>query len=247
MVAYLQNISSACKRLLPCSVKRCSRWRETRLLQRACTRPGTTQEHKWSYIWPSYSSCSDKAPDDFSGRFAWVENALSVPHCCCKVAGKKVVSDHKEIFSKLLPQSCSGTYRLAPQAWVTLLLGKSGAGIWPNRVVQLGENHESGSIFKSNLQSCGWKEGQCVQHRLGDTQREICLGCWWWPPAPSRLTHPGNSTQVMRWGSSTLLTPGLPSPQIHRHWWHRQEHQIRYHPENHPQQNADKTETKVTL
>lgn len=55
-----------------------------------------------------------------------MENALSVPHCCCKVAGKKVVSDHKEIFSKLLPQSCSGTYCLAPRAQVTLLLGKSG-------------------------------------------------------------------------------------------------------------------------
>lgn len=245
---YLQNISRACKRLLRCSVKSCSRWRETHLLQRACTRPRTTQEHKWSYIWPSYSSCSGKAPDDFGGRFAWAETVLSAPQRCYKIPGKKVVSDHKEIFSKLLLQSYSGANGLAPRAQVSPLLWKSGAGIWPNR----------GVLARGKPQK--WKRFQVKSSVLRLEGRAVCSAQTWrrHRRKPARdagrdclhllTSHPfERCAQVTHRGSPTSLALGPLSPKIHRCRWHRQKRWIVYHRENRPQQHADKTETKVTL
>lgn len=209
MVFYLQNLSRACKRLRRCSAKSCSRWRETHLPRRACTRPRTTQEHKWSYIWPSYSSCSDKAPDDFSGMFAWAETVLSAPHRCYKVAGRKAVSAHKEIFSELLLQSYSGGNNLAPCARISLLLWKSGAGIWPNRGVLARGKPQKGKHFhiKSavlRLEGRAMCSAQTRRRHGGKPARNAGHDC-----LHLLIPHPfERCAQVMHWGSSTSLALG---------------------------------------
>lgn len=89
-VLYLQNIFRACKRLLCCSVKSCCHWAESHLwLQRACTRPGTAQEHRGSYTCPPCSPRSAEAPGAFSGRFAPVQTELAAPLCCCQGSGER--------------------------------------------------------------------------------------------------------------------------------------------------------------
>lgn len=231
---HLQNISRACKRLLCCSVKSCSHRAESHLRQRGCTRRCTAQEHRGSYTCPPCSSFS------WSSRCLQREICLSADCAACSsllLPGhwEKGLAQHKERSPKLLLQPHSAaSNRGFPHSSGKLELafgipagGKSWK--WRRFLVQL-------TVLQ--LAARAMSSAQTWRHHTG--QWAGCLQLL--------ISHPyERCAQVMHWRSPVSLAAGQLCPKIQGYRCHRQDQWPVYHPENCPQQQADKTEIKVTL